>query len=76
MKLTTAWVVQLCKDLETLDKAISSAQVTDGTCKNNAMARGDGEMEKYYQDCLDKYMEVRAAIDTVIEYVDGLEVHL
>ena len=76
MKWTKARIDQLNKELEDLDNAIKDEQVITGTLKNNAMERGDGEMEKLYSDKLDRYMAARASIDGVIEFFDGLEVKL
>ena len=66
----------LIKELDTLDDGIKYEQMIYGSLKNDAMEKDDKSSEKIYQERLDKYMEVRSAIDTIIEYLDGCEVRL
>jgi len=76
MKWTTARVATLIKELYDLDSGVKFEQVVYGSLKNEAMEKGNEADERKWQERLDKYMEVRSAIDTIIEYLDGCEVHL
>lgn len=76
MNWTNARVTELTKEIDALDNSIKDEQVLYGSLKNSAMERGDETMTKVYADRLDEFMVVRAAIDTVIEYLDGREVKL
>lgn len=73
---TNARITELTKEIDALDNSIKDEQVLYGSLKNSAMERGDETMTKVYADRLDEFMVVRAAIDTVIEYLDGREVKL
>lgn len=66
----------LIKELDDLDSGVKFEQVVFGGLKNEAMEKGNEADERKWQERLDKYMEVRSAIDTLIEYLDGCEVHL
>ena len=76
MNWTIAKITELTKEIDALDNSIKDEQVLYGSLKNSAMERGDETMTKVYADRLDEFMVVRAAIDTVIEYLDGREVKL
>lgn len=76
MNWTIARITELTKEIDALDNSIKDEQVLYGSLKNSAMERGDETMTKVYADRLDEFMVVRAAIDTVIEYLDGREVKL
>lgn len=76
MRFTTSRVATLIKDLDDLDSGVKFEQVVYGGLKNEAMEKGNEADERKWQERLDKYMEVRSAIDTLIEYLDGCEVHL
>ena len=76
MRFTTSRIATLIKELDTLDDGIKYEQMIYGSLKNDAMEKDDKSSEKIYQERLDKYMEVRSAIDTIIEYLDGCEVRL
>lgn len=76
MKLTTAKVATLIKELDDLDNGIKYEQMIYGSLKNDAMKENNEASEKSYQKRLDDYMAIRSAIDTIIEYLDGCEVRL
>ena len=76
MKLTTAKVATLIKELDDLDNGIKYEQMIYGSLKNDAMEENNEASEKSYQKRLDDYMAIRSAIDTIIEYLDGCEVRL
>ena len=76
MKLTTAKVATLIKELDDLDNGIKYEQMIYGSLKNDAMKENNEASEKSYQKRLDEYMAIRSAIDTIIEFLDGCEVRL
>ena len=76
MKLTTAKVATLIKELDDLDNGIKYEQMIYGSLKNDAMEENNEASEKSYQKRLDDYMAIRSAIDTIIEFLDGCEVRL
>lgn len=76
MKLTTAKVATLTKELDDLDNGIKYEQMIYGSLKNDAMKENNEASERSYQKRLDDYMAIRSAIDTIIEYLDGCEVRL
>ena len=76
MTFSTSRVATLIKELDDLDSGVKFEQVVYGSLKNEAMEKGNEADERKWQERLDKYMEVRSAIDTIIEYLDGCEVRL